>query len=209
MAFLKLSAKGLHSLSDDKNETGLVVDQPVGAKAFDLAPGDSIGADVIHAPSWFTRAVDTEPQTHSVEVDGCAINYLQWGDPTKPGLLLVHGNGAHARWWSFIAPFLAREYSVVAMDMSGMGDSGFRETYSVEMFAKEQMAVCEAAGFFDNSEPPIIVAHSFGGFIAILTGALYGERLAGMVIVDSPVNPPDRPGGPPDRKVRPHRKSVV
>jgi len=153
----------------------------------------------------FTRALDTEPTSHKVDVEGCPIHYLQWGERTKPGLLLVHGNWAHARWWSFIAPFLAREYSVVAVDMSGMGDSGFRDTYSVEMFAEEQMAVCEAAGFFENSEPPIIVAHSFGGFIAILTGALYGDRLAGTVIVDSPVNPPDRPGGPPDRQVRPHR----
>jgi pimeloyl-ACP methyl ester carboxylesterase len=48
------------------------------------------------------------------------------------------------------------------------------------------------------------VAHSFGGFVAILTGALYGEHFAGMVILDSPVNPPDRPHvGPP--KVRQHK----
>ena len=38
----------------------------------------------------------------------------------------------------------------------------------------------------------------------MLTGALYGDRLAGMVIVDSPVNPPDRPGGPPKREIKPH-----
>jgi len=171
----------------------------------DLAPGDTIGADVIVAPSWFDRALNVPFERHCVDVEGCAINYLRWGDASKPGLLLVHGNGAHAQWWSFIAPFLAREYSVVAMDMSGMGDSGYRDDYTMDLFAQEQIAVCEDAGFFDNEEPPIIVAHSFGGFAAILTGALYGERLAGTVIIDSPVNPPDRPGGPPDRKIRPHR----
>lgn len=57
---------------------------------------------------------------------------------------------------------------------------------------------------FGPAEPPIIVGHSFGGFVTILTGALYGARLAGTVIVDSPVNPPDRKGGPPDRPIRPH-----
>ena len=46
---------------------------------------------------------------------------------TRPGLLLVHGNAAHAYWWSFIAPLLARDYNVAAMDLSGMGDSGWRE----------------------------------------------------------------------------------
>ena len=196
-------------MSDDKKDSEkdvhLVVEQGTGQRNMELAPGDAIGADVIVPPSWFDRAVDAPCESRTVEVEGCAIHYLRWGDPAKPGLLLVHGNGAHARWWSFIAPFLAREYSVVAIDMSGMGDSGRRESYTLDMFAKEQMAVCEDAGFFNNAEPPIIVAHSFGGFVSILTGALYGDRLAGMVIVDSPVNPPDRPGGPPEREIRPHR----
>ncbi len=62
------------------------------------------------------------------------------------------------------------------------------------------------AGMFDNAEPPVIVAHSFGGFVRILTGALPGEKLAGTVIVESPVNPPERSHhGPPNRAIRPHR----
>jgi pimeloyl-ACP methyl ester carboxylesterase len=169
------------------------------------APGDEQGPFITQAPGWFSRALEVIPQSRTIMVEGTPIHYLRWGDPTKPGLLLVHGNGAHARWWSFIAPFLAREYSVAAIDVSGMGDSGWRDHYSIEVFAKEQIAVCEDAGFFKGEEPPIIVGHSFGGFITILTGALYGERLAGTVIVDSPVNPPDRPGGPPNREFRAHR----
>lgn len=172
---------------------------------FPLAPGDEEGPAVTLAPGWFLRAVAIEPESRFIEVAGARIHYLRWGDPSKPGLLLVHGNGAHARWWSFVAPFLAREYSVAAIDISGMGDSGWREDYTLEVFSQEQIAVCEDAGFFAGEEPPIIVGHSFGGFVTILTGALYGDRLAGTVIVDSPVNPPDRPGGPPNREVRPHR----
>ncbi|MEQ8267500.1 MAG: alpha/beta hydrolase [Parvibaculum sp.] len=172
---------------------------------FALAPGDEEGPSVTVPPGWFSRAIAVEPESRFVEVEGTKVHYLRWGDRAKPGLLLVHGNGAHARWWSFVAPFLAREYSVAAIDVSGMGDSGWREKYTIETFAEEQMAVCEDAGFFDGEEPPIIVGHSFGGFITILTGALYGDRLAGTVIVDSPVNPPDRPGGPPNREFRPHR----
>jgi pimeloyl-ACP methyl ester carboxylesterase len=156
------------------------------------------------APAWFDRVTAVEPESSFVEVEGARIHYLRWGDRAKPGLLLVHGNAAHAYWWSFIAPFLAREYNVAAMDLSGMGDSEWRENYSMEMFVREQLAVCEATGMFANAEPPIIVAHSFGGFVTMLTGALHGERLAGTVIVDSPVNPPDRPGGPPKRVLRPH-----
>lgn len=157
------------------------------------------------APEWFASAVNVIPESAYVDVEGAAIHYLRWGDRSRPGLLLVHGNAAHAYWWSFIAPFLARDYNVAAMDLSGMGDSGWRSGYSMELFAREQLAVCEAAGMFGPGEPPIVVGHSFGGFVTILAGALHGDRLAGTVIVDSPVNPPDREGGPPNREIKPHR----
>ncbi len=160
--------------------------------------------EVPPAPGWFKRITAIEPESAFVEVDGAKIHYLRWGDRAKPGLLLVHGNAAHAYWWSFIAPYLADDYNVAAMDFSGMGDSEWRKEYSAETFSKEQLAVCEASGMFAVGEPPVIVAHSFGGFITILTGAKYGDRLAGTVIVDSPVNPPDRGGGPPERTLKPH-----
>jgi pimeloyl-ACP methyl ester carboxylesterase len=157
------------------------------------------------APKWFSEAVAHRPESRFIEVDGARIHYQRWGDRSRPGLLLVHGNAAHAHWWDFIAPFLARDYNVAAIDLSGMGDSDWRPNgYTMELFAREQIAVCEDASMFVPTEAPIIVGHSFGGFVTILTGALYGERLAGTVIVDSPVNPPDRKGGPPDRPIRPH-----
>ena len=158
------------------------------------------------APQWFTEAVAVQPESRFVEVEGARIHYLRWGDRARPGLLLVHGNAAHAYWWSFIAPFLARNFNVAAVDLSGMGDSDWRpEGYSMEVFAREELAVCEDAGMFAVAEPPVIVAHSFGGFVTLLTGALYGERLAGTVIVDSPVNPPGRWREGPPHTNRPHK----
>jgi pimeloyl-ACP methyl ester carboxylesterase len=157
------------------------------------------------SPKWFSEALAHKPESRHVEVHGARVHYLRWGDRKRPGLLLVHGNAAHAHWWDFIAPMLARDYNVAAIDLSGMGDSEWRPNgYSMELFAREEIAVCEDAGMLAPSEPPIIVGHSFGGFVTILTGALYGERLAGTVIVDSPVNPPARQGAPPDRPIRPH-----
>jgi len=153
------------------------------------------------APKWFEDAVAAQYETAYTTCEGAKIHYQSWGDRSKPGLLLVHGNGAHAHWWDFVAPYLLEEYFVVAMTFSGMGDSDWRETYVMDTFAKEQLAVCEASGLFAHAEKPIIVAHSFGGFVTILTGAEYGDRFGGIVIVDSPVNPPDRQrrGPPPVR----------
>ncbi len=173
----------------------------LGEAVFTLAPFQGARPP---APQWFVKALADKPEEHFIEVDGVQIQYLRWGDRAKPGLILSHGNGAHAHWWAFIAPYLAQEYNVAALSFSGMGDSQERNSYSLEDYAREQIAVCEHSGMFENDEPPIIVAHSFGGFATMVTGALYGDRLAGVIIVDSPINP-DRDGGPPDREGRPHR----
>jgi len=41
-----------------------------------------------------------------VVVQGAPIETLAWGRVGDPGLLLLHGNSAHADWYSFIAPLL-------------------------------------------------------------------------------------------------------
>lgn len=162
------------------------------------------------APRWFTESIAHAPESRFVTAKGARIHYLRWGDPAKPGLLLVHGNAAHAYWWSFIAPFLARDYHVAAMDLSGMGDSQWRAPhgdaggYSMDLFADEEMAVLEDAGMFAGPKPPVIVAHSFGGFVTMKAGSDHGARLGGIVIIDSPINPPTRGGDPAGHKPRPH-----
>lgn len=141
------------------------------------------------APGWFVKAVETPHEEGAISVDGARIHYLQWGGVSdKPGIVLVHGNGAHAHWWTFIAPFLLEHYRVVALDLSGMGDSDHRERYSPEGFAAEVVGVMDAAGFRSDS---IVVGHSFGGFVTLNTGLKYRDRLAGIVLVDSAVRPPD------------------
>ncbi|MET4580415.1 hypothetical protein [Ottowia thiooxydans] len=31
-----------------------------------------------------------------IDVEGCAIHYIAWGDATKPPLMLIHSNAASA-----------------------------------------------------------------------------------------------------------------
>ena len=139
------------------------------------------------APQWFRDAVGTEPRRGSTVVEGCEIAYLAWGDPSAPGLLLVHGGAAHAHWWSFVAPLLADRSHVVAVDLSGHGESGRRDEYEPARWSDEVMAVAAATGM----ERPVLVGHSMGGFVSIITASRHGDELAGAVIVDSPVRRPD------------------
>jgi pimeloyl-ACP methyl ester carboxylesterase len=140
-------------------------------------------------PGWFRRAIAVPFDEHTIDVAGTPIHYLRWSDDTsKPGLIFVHGNGAHAHWWSFIAPFFLDHYQAVAIDLAGAGDSGYSETYTPEGFAAQIATVAEHAGFGDDT---IVVGHSFGGYITLKTGLIYRDRLTGIVLVDSAVRPPD------------------
>ncbi len=145
-------------------------------------------ADRPEAPKWFTDALAAPRSERFVEVEGCRIRYLSWGDASKPGIVLVHGGAAHAEWWSFLAPQLASQYHVVAPELSGHGDSGRREEYPREVWAREVMAVATDAAIVGA---PVLVGHSLGGFVSIVAASLYGDRLAGAIIVDSPVRRPD------------------
>lgn len=145
--------------------------------------------DTHEQPGWFKRSLAVPFTEHEFQLDEVKIHYLLWSDDnSKPGLVFVHGNGAHAHWWTFIAPFFMDDYQVLAIDLSGAGDSGHRDRYSPESFAAEISAAADHAGFGSDT---IIVGHSFGGFITLKTGLIYRDKLAGVVLVDSAVRPPD------------------
>ena len=138
------------------------------------------------APDWFNKAMNVAPERRMIPIEGAKIETLIWGDLGKPGLLLLHGNGAHAGWWRFIAPYFAENYRIAALSWSGMGSSQWRKEYSLDLFVAETLGVAEAAGLFAGPVKPIFVGHSFGSFPLVATAHRHGERLRGMCIVDSP-----------------------
>jgi pimeloyl-ACP methyl ester carboxylesterase len=144
----------------------------------------SVTPDLDDPPAWFSAALAVPAQAGTVTVDGASIAYRAWGAESASGLMLVHGGAAHARWWDHIAPLLAHDRRVAALDLSGHGDSGRRDNYSLDGWAHEVLAVAQAAGITD---PPIIVGHSMGGFVALRAAGLFGSDLEGIVVIDSPV----------------------
>lgn len=154
-------------------------------------------------PEWFRWAIGQPKESRFVTVENCPIHYLLWpaarNAPRERGVLLVHGGGAHAHWWSFIAPYFTRDFRVAAIDLSGMGDSGRRENYGSELRAEEMRAVILAA---ELGEKPFVIGHSFGGFMTTKFASTYGEMLGGAVIVDSPIRSPEEeerdPRSPPN-----------
>lgn len=159
------------------------------------------------APEWFELAVNFPREEHVITLGGYKVHFQTWGQRGKPGLLFVHGNGAHAHWWDFIAPAFAEDYFIAALTFSGMGDSDWRKSYTMEDFVAQPLAIAEAAGLFENPAKPIMVSHSFGGFVSVGAAADYGDRFAQIIIVDSPVVRPEGYEGPkgPPRRNRPNK----
>lgn len=146
---------------------------------------------------------------HEVLVDGVPVRYGVTGRGER-ALVLVHGHGAHHVWWHAVVPLLADRWRVVTLDLSGHGDSGHRAEYSGAQWAREVVAVAEAAG----ADRPVVVGHSLGGRVAVLAGGLHPDRVAGLVLLDCGILLPDTLRGrtlPPPRppKLYPTREAAV
>lgn len=149
----------------------------------------TLSPDVEHiaAPQWFVDAVSTPAELRELIIDGVPIATRSWGPRGAAGLVLVHGGAAHSRWWDHIAPLLSSHHRVVALDLSGHGDSGRRPEYSLDSWASEVLAVASDDGF---GEPPVIVGHSMGGLVSLRAAGLAGHSLTGLIVIDTPVSEP-------------------
>lgn len=142
-------------------------------------------------PAWAEAALAMPSREGFIDVEGCPVHYIAWGDTASPPMVLIHGNSASAEWWRFIAPLMANEYHVIAPDLGGMGDSPHTGRYDREFYAQQVMSVAAALA---PDQKPIVVGHSLGGFVAMLAGTAYGEQLAGLIVLDSPPHNPQTSG---------------
>src|SRR3954470_14539210 len=112
------------------------------------------------APQWFRDALAVPFSDERVSVARADIHYVAWGEPGRRGLVFVHGGGAHAHWWTHVAARFAGEFRVVAVDLTGHGDSDHRDSYAFEQWTDEVIAVAAISGV---DGPPVVIGHSMGG----------------------------------------------
>lgn len=148
--------------------------------------------DPSRLPRWFLEAMSVPREEGFVTVDGVRMHYFRWGNPSSPPVLMTHGFLSHARCFAFVAPYLAKDYHVVAYDLSGMGDSEVRENCDMETRGREMIGVAGALGLFGHARKPIVVAHSFGSAVALTALSQAPGAFAGAVICDLMVLRPSR-----------------
>jgi len=92
---------------------------------------------------------------------------------------------------------VADDRSVVAVDLSGHGDSGDRMSYSLETWAAEILAVARDAGI---EGPPMLVGHSLGGWSTVVATADHPESVRALVLVDCRIIDPEGEERAPARR---------
>ena len=106
-------------------------------------------------------------------------------------VVLLHGLGGSTYSWRFIAPILARNHRVIAIDLKGFGrsDKVFDRNYSAADQAQLIAAFLARRGLHDIT----LIGHSFGGAVALLTAIQLKRhdpsRIRQLVLIDAPVLP--------------------
>jgi pimeloyl-ACP methyl ester carboxylesterase len=119
----------------------------------------------------------------SVPVDGRSWPYLEGGDPSKPLLLLVHGFAGDKDNWSMIAPYLTRDYHVIAPDLPGFGENERNPDLAYDLQA--QTARLKAFADMLGLERPHVAGNSMGGWIALRYAIDYPGALASLTLLDN------------------------
>lgn len=110
------------------------------------------------------------------------LHYLDWGNPDKPPLLLVHGGRDHARNWDWTAQALRDDWHVIAIDHRGHGDS---EWVSDGNYSASDMVydIAQLVHQLDLA-PVTIVAHSMGGQVCLRYAGIYPEMVCKLVAIE-------------------------
>ena len=116
------------------------------------------------------------------------LHYLDWGNPDKPTLLLVHGNRDHCRNWDWVAKELSDDYHIIAPDFRGHGDSelviGSSYSHSEYVYDLAQLIHQQ------DLAPLTIIAHSLGGGVALRYAGIYPENIEKMIVIEGTGGPP-------------------
>ena len=96
-------------------------------------------------------------------------------------VVLVHGAGS-ARWsFDAVRPHLEREFTVIAVDRRGRGDSGDDDDYDLRREYEHVAAVVRDAG-----DGAVLMGHSYGGLVAAGAARLL-EDLPRLALYEPPM----------------------
>ncbi len=124
-------------------------------------------------------------RTRRVRSQRIEIHVSEWGDAAAPPLVCTHGAYDHARGFELLAPLLADDHRVIAIDQRGHGDSDWADAYG---WMNDVLDLVEVVR--DVGTPVFLLGHSKGGGQATDAAALMPDRVRRLVNLDG-FGPPE------------------
>jgi pimeloyl-ACP methyl ester carboxylesterase len=121
--------------------------------------------------------------------DGLTISAQEWGNPTGPEILLIHGfSQSHMSWMRQVNSDLAKEFRIITYDLRGHGNSDKPDDkaryHDNKAWGDEVKAVMDAAGL----KRPVLVGWSYAGRVISDYVTTHGaDKLAGINFVDASI----------------------
>lgn len=117
-----------------------------------------------------------------VEAAGVHTHVQEWGPATGQGILLIHGASSDLGVWEpSIVPALQDKYRLTAYDRPGLGYTEQRPANANTLAVQANIA----AGVIDQLKlnKPIVVAHSWGGAVALRLALDHPDKVGGLVLI--------------------------
>lgn len=107
------------------------------------------------------------------------LNVYEWGDPSGPPVVCLHGVTGHGARFRALAERLPG-HRVVGVDLRGHGRSGWEPPWDVETHVGDLIETAAARGL----ERPAWLGHSFGGLLTAELAVRAPERAERAVLLD-------------------------
>jgi pimeloyl-ACP methyl ester carboxylesterase len=122
------------------------------------------------------------PTSHTFFSQRLRLHYVDWGNPTRPPLLMLHGGRDHCRNWDWAAAALRDDWHIIAPDLRGHGDSQWSTdgSYTIAGYIYDLAQLIHQ----QRLAPVTIVAHSLGGQIALRYAGIYPDTVARLVAIE-------------------------
>ncbi|WP_447040142.1 alpha/beta fold hydrolase [Streptomyces sp. DSM 118878] len=111
------------------------------------------------------------------------VRWAALGPADAPPVVLVHGTPFSSYVWRGVARALAVEHRVYVWDLPGYGASEMRDGQDVSLAAQGHVFT-ELLDHW-GLERPAVVAHDFGGCVALRARLLHGARYDRLALVDA------------------------
>ncbi|MDI3423208.1 alpha/beta fold hydrolase [Streptomyces luteolus] len=110
------------------------------------------------------------------------VRWASFGAPDAPPLVFVHGTPFSSYVWRSVARALAPHHRVHVWDLPGYGASEMRDDQDVSL--DQQGRVFTELLDHWGLDRPAVVAHDFGGCIALRAHLLHGARYERLALLD-------------------------